>query len=101
MRFRLKAKYYTGFSKNKSYHAEYPVLPTCYKPEVREELNRMAKRMNSEELTIKAKVLLKGYPTNCPVLLDLKLRKRNFKDLLREAECPYCKGSTCKGMETL
>ena len=96
MRFRLKAKYYTGFSKNKSYHAEYPVLPTCYKPEVREELNKMAKRMSSEELTIKAKVLLKGHPTNCPVLLDLKLRHGDFMSMHGYQMQKYYEVSPCK-----
>ena len=78
MKFRLKHKYYSGFDKKLNYHSEWPVLPTCYKPEERRKLNEMAHTMTLQELNAKAKTLLRGCPKNPPVIMEMKLRHGDF-----------------------
>ena len=52
----------------------FQLVPGCFKPEIREELNAMASTMTTPELTNKAKELLKGCPMAPPVVLKMKLR---------------------------
>lgn len=72
----MKSKYFSGFvnkTRNR-YDPTIPILPGCFKPEKREELNAMASTMTPDELTRKAKELLKGCPLSPPVVLKMKLR---------------------------
>ncbi len=76
MSWRMKSKYFSGFvnkTRNR-YDPTIPILPGCFKPEKREELNAMASTMTPDELTRKAKELLKGCPLSPPVVLKMKLR---------------------------
>ena len=76
MSWRMKLKYYSGFINRARdrYDPKIPILPGCFKPEIREGLNAMASTMTRHELTKKAKELLKGCPMAPPVVLKMKLR---------------------------
>lgn len=76
MSWRMKYQYFSGFvNKNRDrYHPTIPILPGCFRPEKRRELNGMASTMTPTELTQKAKELLKECPLSPPVVLKMKLR---------------------------
>ena len=80
---RMKFIYYTGFRRfrkdkngkeGKRYDPKLPIVPGCYAPEKRQELNRLANTLTSEELNAKAKVLLKGHKSSPPVIIKMMLR---------------------------
>ena len=72
----MKYKYFSGFANRNHdrYHPTIPILPGCFRPEKRRELNAMASTMTPIELTKQAKELLKGCPLSPPVVLKMKLR---------------------------
>lgn len=72
----MKVKYFSGFINRARdrYDPTIPILPGCFKPEIREVLNAIASTMTTPELTKKAKELLKGCPLSPPVVLKMKLR---------------------------
>lgn len=76
MSWRMKHKYYSGFVNRTRdrYDPTIPILPGCFRPSERAELNAMASTMTTSELTKKAKELLKGCPLSPPVVLKMKLR---------------------------
>jgi len=81
MNVRMKFKYYSGFSKDrKKYRTDLPILPGCFKPEVRRELNLM-RGLTEKALTKKAKELLKGVPSSPPAILKMKLRHGDFMSM--------------------
>lgn len=82
MKFRMKWKYYSGFNKErKTYHPDFPVLPGCFKPEERLKLNSIAKTISREEVSIRAREMLKGCPSKAPVFLEMKLRHGDFMSM--------------------
>ena len=82
MHFRMKIKYFSGFtSERKHYHPEFPILPGCFKPEVRQHLNSLATTMTEEELTARARKDLSGCPIKAPDFLVMKLRHGDFMSM--------------------
>ena len=77
--FRLKNKYFNGFSKDKKhYDPSLPVLPGCNDLKERQELNKLAETKTADELNkLAQKKLLhggKGNRASPPVILDLTLK---------------------------
>lgn len=75
---RMKYKYYSGFTTKGSYDPSLPVVPGCFAPEKRHELNGLKDKMSSEALTAKAKKLLKGCQRQPPDIIKMKLRHGDF-----------------------
>ena len=79
MKFRMKFKYFSGFSKDRSrYDPDLPIVPGCFKPDVRRKLNDLKGKISKEALNVKARELLKGCPFNAPVMITMQLRHGDF-----------------------
>lgn len=80
MRWRLKKKFYTGFT-NKDrtiYDPTIPIVEGCYNAELRREINAKASIMDKAALTEHAKKTLSGCRGDPPVVLTMKLRHGDF-----------------------
>lgn len=83
MTWRLKSKYWCGFrDKDRNhYDPKMPILPGCRKPEVRRELNELAKTVTTAELDAAAKIALAFAPREsktAPVVLEMDLRHGDY-----------------------
>jgi len=76
MRFRLKAKYYSGFTDKARtrYDPNMPIVQGCWKAGQRRKLNRSASTISTEALNAEAQIALKGAKSSAPVCLQMKLR---------------------------
>ena len=81
MNIRMKAKFYSGFKKDRTYDPNLPIIPGCFKADMRQKLNDKKDSMDNKKLTTLAKTLLKGCPTNPPVILKMKLRHGDFMSM--------------------
>jgi len=79
MRFRMKLRYFSGFSDKQRtrYDPKTPIIDGCWKPEERRRLNELARTgISSQALNDEAKRVLKckGTPALAPALLELRLK---------------------------
>ena len=80
MHFRMKEKYFTGFTgdKRQNYHPEFPLLPGCGMLKERQELNDLAGTITPEDLSARAREKLKKCPRHARDFLVMKLRHGDF-----------------------
>ena len=81
MNIRMKSKFYSGFKKDRTYDPSLPIIPGCFKADVRQKLNDKKDTMDSKKLTSLAKTLLKGCPTKPPIILRMRLRHGDFMSM--------------------